>query len=157
MNTLILYATKHGAAREIARRIAEAMGGAALHDLKQGELPSLSGFDCVVIGSSLYAGMVRREAKAYLAQNADALREKRLGLFLCGMDASREKEGFEANFSPDILRAATATAFLGGIFDPKKAGVMGRLIMKAAAGQNGYTNTIDDEKIKRFAQAMRAP
>ena len=32
MKTLILYATKYGAAREIAKRIAEKMGGAALHD-----------------------------------------------------------------------------------------------------------------------------
>jgi len=156
MNTLILYASKHGAAREIARRIAESMNGAALHDLKQAGLPPLARFDCVIIGSSLYAGMIRKEAKEYLTQNADALGEKRLGLFLCGMDGGREKEYFEGNFSPDILASAKSAAFLGGIFDPKKAGAAGRLIMKAAAGQSGYADTIDDGKIKGFAEVMGA-
>ena len=156
MSALILYATKHGAAREIAQRIADNMDGAALHDLKQGSLPLLAQFGCVIVGSSLYAGMIRKEAKEYLSQNADALREKRLGLFLCGMDASREKEVFEANIPPEVLQAAKATAFLGGIFDPKKAGAVGRLIMKAAAGQSGYSDTIDEDKIKRFAEVMGA-
>lgn len=156
MNTLILYATKHGAARGIAQRIADDMGGAVLHDLKQAGPPALAQFDCVIVGSSLYAGMIRKEAKEYLSQNADALREKRLGLFLCGMDASREKEYFEANVPPALVQQAMAAAFLGGIFDPKKAGAMGRLVMKAVAKQSGYADTIDGGKIKRFAKEMGA-
>ena len=154
MKTLILYASKHGATAEIARRIAGIVTGAAIHDLGQGNAPDLGGFDCVIIGSSIYAGMIRKQAKAYLAQNAEILGEKRLGLFLCGMDGVREKEYFEANFPPALKEHAKATAFLGGIFDPKKAGAAGRLIMKAAAGQSGYADTIDDEKIKRFAEEM---
>jgi len=153
---LILYATKHGAAREIAQRIADNMRGAALHDLKQGGPPPLEQFDCVIIGSSLYAGMIRKEAKEYLSQNAETLRGKRLGLFLCGMDGSREKECFEANFPPALVEQAKEAAFLGGVFDPKKTGVVGRLVMKAAAGQSGYADTIDDEKIRRFAEVMGA-
>lgn len=156
MKTLILYATKHGAAAEAARRIAQRVDGAVVCDLKQGSVPSLTGFDCVVIGSSLYAGMIRKEAKTFLAQNAAALCEKKLGLFLCGIDASKEKEYFSANFPPDVLSAAKAASFLGGIFDPKKAGVMDRLIMKAVAKQSAYTNTIDEGKIAKFAEAMRS-
>ena len=35
MKTLILYASKYGAAQEIARRIANRMGNADTYDLKQ--------------------------------------------------------------------------------------------------------------------------
>ena len=35
MKTIILYATKYGAAAEIARRIAAHIDGAIVHDLKQ--------------------------------------------------------------------------------------------------------------------------
>ena len=156
MKTLILYATKHGAAREVAQRIAKLIDGAVLHDLKQGGVPSLAEYDCIILGGSVYAGMLRKEAKTFLTQNADALRGKRLGLFLCGMDASGEQAFFKANVPADILQAAKATGFMGGIFNPKKAGVMGRLIMKAVAKQSEYIDTIDDSKIKQFAEVMRA-
>ena len=156
MNTLILYATKHGAAREVARRIANKMDGAVTRDLKQADVPDLAGFGRVIIGSSLYAGSIRKEAKAFLSQNANSLSGKRLGLFLCGMDASREKAYFDGNFPPDVLRAAKAASFLGGIYDPTKAGLFERFIMKIAAKQSEYADCIDDKKIEQFAEALSA-
>lgn len=160
MNMLILYATKHGAAHETAQRIASRINSATchatLHDLKQSGIPSLAGFDCVIIGSSVYTGTIHKEAKAFLSHNADALLGKRLGLFLCGMEAGGEQEYFKSNFSPDILQAARAAVFMGGIFDPAKTGAIGRFIMKAVTKQSGYTDTIDDVKIAQFAQAMIA-
>ena len=155
MRTLILYATKYGATREIAARIAEQVSGAVLHDLKQGNMPALEDFGCVVIGSSLYAGSIRKEAKVFLAQHADQLRGKKIGLFLSGMAQSDEKKYFADNFPADMLQRATGASFLGGIFDPQKAGAVARLIMKAVTKQSGYVSTIDDEKIKQFAALMK--
>jgi len=155
MKTLILYATKHGAAREAAERIAKRIPGAVLHDLKQSGIPSLVDFDCVIFGSSIYVGSIRKEAKTFLARNADALKEKKLGLFLCGLQPEEEKQFFASNFSPDLLTAAKATAFLGGIFDPKKTGFMGRLVIKAVAKLTEYSDKIDNDKIERFVEGMK--
>ena len=155
MKTLILYATKHGAARQIAQRIAGMMQDAELCDLKQAGIPSLESYDSVIIGSSLYAGMIRKETKAFLRLNGDKLLGKRLGLFVSGLDGSGEKRYFETNFPQDILQAAVEKRFLGGIFDPKKAGVMGRLIMRMVTKQAVYTDTISDDAVKRFAAAFQ--
>ena len=154
MKTIILYATKHGAAAEAARRIAAKINGAVIYDLKEGA-PSLEGFDCVILGSGVYAGMIRGEAKAFLSQNADALLEKKLGLFLCGLDQGEGKTFFDANFSPMLLQKAKAASLLGGIFDPQKAGFFERLIIKIVTKKTVYTNTIDDNKIEQFAKTMR--
>ena len=156
MKTLILYATKHGAARITAERIAQKIPGAVCHDLKQANIPTLADFDCVIFGSSINVGSIRKEAKAFLAQNADCLKEKKLGLFLCGLQENEEKQFFASNFPPDILTAAKATAFLGGIFDPKKAGFMERVIIKAVAKLPEYADRIDNAKIERFAEIMRS-
>jgi len=156
MNTLVLYATKHGAAREIAKRIAGKMNGATLHDLKQGNIPSLAGFDSVIIGSSLYAGSIRKEAKEFLSQNEAVLQSKKLGLFLSGIGEDKDNQLFGSVFSPEILKAAKATGHMGGIFDPKKAGVMERFIMKVVTKQSRYVNTIDDNKIAQFAEVMKS-
>lgn len=156
MKTLILFATKNGATREIAQRIAKQMEGAVVHDLRNSEIPALGGFDCVIIGSSVYAGMIRKEAKSFVGQNAAVLCGKRLGLFISGLDGSKEKEYLSANYPAEVLRAAKSACFLGGVFDPEKAGFMGRLVMKAVAKQTEYTDNIDDTKIKQFTEALKA-
>jgi len=122
MKTLILYATKYGAAAEIAKRIANKIDGAVIHDLKQSGILDLAGFDCIIIGSSVYAGMFRKEAKAFLSQNADVLRQKKLGLFISGMSSGEEQKMFADNVPKDLLESAKATIMPGGIFDPKKPG-----------------------------------
>ena len=154
MKTLILYATKHGAAREIAKRIADRMDDATIHDLGQRNTPDISGFDCIVFGSSIYVGMIRKEAKAFLSQNEEIFNNKRFGLFLSGMDPSGGNDLFDANFPQNILQKAKATSFLGGIYDPKKAGFLERLIMNAATKQSKYLSTIDDGRIEEFIEAL---
>jgi len=157
MRTIILYATKYGAAGEIARRIADRIKGSVVCDLKRSSIPGLADFDCVIFGSSLYVGAIRKEAKAFLAQehNAAVLREKKLGLFLSGMEEGAEKKFFEANFPAEILQAAKAVRFLGGVFDPRKAGIVERFMVKIATKRSGYISTIDDGRIEQFVQAMK--
>ena len=155
MKTLILYATKYGATREIAERIAKEIGGAVIHDLKQGPRHDLADFDCVIIGSSLYAGSIRKEAKTFLAQHGGQLQGKTIGLFLSGASKGEAEKCFADNFPADLRQRARGTAFLGGIFDPQKAGGMERFIMKLVTKQAGYTDTIDDEKIRQFAALMK--
>jgi menaquinone-dependent protoporphyrinogen oxidase len=154
MKTIILYATKYGAAGEVAHRIAKGIKDAAVYDIKQGGIPDLAAFDNIIIGSSIYAGMMRKEAKVFMSQNAGVLREKKLGLFISGLGGSEEEVNFEKIFPNDIFKAAKAVSFLGGIFDPKKANIMERLIIKIVTKQSGYVNNIDDSKIERFIEVM---
>ena len=156
MKTLILYATKHGATREAAQRIAKRIPGAAIYDLKQSVIPSLADFDSVIFGSSIYVGSIRKEAKAFLVKNSEILKKKKLGIFLCGLQAEEEKRVFASNFSPDILAAAKATSFLGGIFDPKKAGFLERLTIKGVAKLTDYADKIDNVQIERFTDEMKS-
>ena len=153
--TLILYATKHGATADIASRIAQLIDDSVIHELNQDQIPSLDGFDCVIIGSSVFAGMIRKEAKSFIKQNADILCTKNLGLFLSAMDMSGEKKFFEENIPEEIRQSAIAASVLGAVFDPKKAGFFERLIMRTVTKQSGYINTIDDEKIRQFAETIK--
>jgi len=154
MKTLILYATKNGATREIATRISQHISGATLHDLKQPNIPALATFDCVIVGSAIYAGAMRKEAKSFLAQHTNDLRGKPLGLFVSGMVQGDETRCFKDNVSASLLQSAKATRFLGGIFDPQTSGAVARLLMKAVTKQSGYVNTICDEQIKQFVAQM---
>jgi len=155
MKTLILYATKHGATADIARRIAQLIDDSVVHELNQEEIPSIDEFGCVIIGSPVYAGMIRKEAKSFLKHNADILCAKNLGLFLSAMDMSGEKKFFEENIPENILQSAITSSVLGAVFDPEKAGIFERLIMKLVTKRSGYVSTIDDEKIRQFAESIK--
>ncbi len=154
MKTLVLYATKYGAAKEIAESIAEKTNGIA-YDVKQGGIPSLSDFDCVIAGSSIYAGMIHRGMKDFIAQNAAALKEKRLGLFIVGLDGKSEKEYFgSSNFPEDVVKAAKAARLLGGVFDPGKANFLEKLVMRLILKQAGRVDKTDSGKIDDFVEEI---
>jgi len=154
MKTLILYATKYGAAREIAQKIAGIIDGSEIRDLKEGGIPPLSEYDCVIVGSSIYVGKIRKEARTFIAENSDALCGKRLGLYISGFEPQSAEACFKSNFPEKLLSHATVTAFLGGILDPKKAGGFDLFLLRAAKVSAGYMNTISDVEIKRFAEAL---
>ncbi|MCL2800810.1 MAG: flavodoxin domain-containing protein [Treponema sp.] len=154
MKTIILYATKYGAAEETAGRIAEKINGAAAFNLKKGSIPSLADFECVIVGSGVYAGNILKEAKTFLAQNEKILSEKKLGLFLCGMGTEGETY-FNSNFPASLLESAKAKSLLGGIFDPKKANAFERFIIKIVTKSSAYINTISERRIEQFAKAMQ--
>ncbi|MCL2411869.1 MAG: flavodoxin domain-containing protein [Treponema sp.] len=156
MRTIIFYATKNGAAAEVAARIASKIEGAVLHNLKQSPFPSFEDFDCVIIGSSVYAGMILKETKRFLSQNAGKLRQRKLGLFICGMSTKEDNTTYNNNFSQDILQTAKAKSHLGGIFDPKKAGTFERFIIKLVTKKSEYVNTIDDSKIEEFVKEIKS-
>lgn len=156
MKTLILYATKNGATAEVARRLAEQCGDADVHDLKQPGDPALTGYDRVIVGSPLYAGMIRKEAKEYLVAHASEIESITHGFFLCGLDARGETDNFALNFSEPLVRTARVTALLGGVFDPKKSGFADKLIIKAIMKLNAYTDKIDNAAIAQFAEEMSA-
>ena len=154
MKTIILYASHHGATREIAQRIANNLDDCTIHDLKQNSKPSLDDVDCVIIGSPVYAGIIHRNVRRFLARNKDRLLEVKLALFLSGMQPSQQKEYFSSHFSPELLHHAVAASFLGGIYDPQNVGKVNRFIMKVVARMDEYDNTINDVKIKRFIEMI---
>ena len=154
MKAIIFYATKHGAAEEIAKRIAGQIENAVMFDLKQEDLPSINDYDLVIIGSSVYAGSFRKEAKEFLVKNADELGEKKLALFASGMSESESSEMFKINVPEKVLQNAVIASVLGGIFDPKKSNFFERLIMKIVTKQSGYYSNITDEKINEFVKTI---
>lgn len=158
MKTIILYATKYGASREIARRIAEKLPDSTVCDLKKDSIPTLTQYDCVILGGSVYAGMLRKEVKEFAKLNEAELTGKMLGLFISGMGTEQERidAGFNLNFPEALLCGAKTKAFLGGIFDPGKAGWFDRFLFKAVAKQSAYSDIISNDKITEFVESMKA-
>lgn len=154
MSTAIVYASKHGTTAEIARRIATQTGGdTTLFDLADGS-PDLSAFSTVVLGTAIYMGQPRSTMKAFCG--TAKLSDKRLGLFVCGMepDPSKQTEELVNAFPADLRKQAMTHAFLPGRFLHSAMNMAERFITKRVAKTNQDVDAIDDDAITRFAMSL---
>jgi menaquinone-dependent protoporphyrinogen oxidase len=85
-NVLVAYGSKHGATAEIAKVIANELRRVG-HTVTCGpaeDVADLAPYDAVVLGSAVYMGRWRREARHLLRQMSKQLGERPLWLFSSG-------------------------------------------------------------------------
>ena len=88
MNTkvLVTYASKYGATREIAEKIGQVIAEAGLETdvLPLKKVTSLNPYDVVVLGSALYIGRWRKEARKFIRRYEQKLAARDVRIFLSG-------------------------------------------------------------------------
>jgi menaquinone-dependent protoporphyrinogen oxidase len=149
MRVLVAYASRHGATRGIAERIAETLRGEGLdtHLRPAGTVRDVAGYDAFVIGSAAYMFHWLKDAAELVRRNERALAEKPVWLFSSGpigdepLDAAGRDQKVAA--IPKELPALAAAVrardhhVFFGAFDPSRPpiGLAERLaaIMPAAA------------------------
>jgi menaquinone-dependent protoporphyrinogen oxidase len=154
MRTLVAFATNHGCTARAAARLAPRLGGeVVVVDLRDNDKPDLARFDAVVVGGSIHAGQVQRTVRRFCAANTAALRERRLGLFLCCMyEGEAAQRQLEAAFPSGLRAHASAAGLFGGAFDFEKMSLIERAIVKKVAGVCESVTRIDEAAIDRFAE-----
>ena len=164
MNTLVAYATKYGCTEKCARILSEKLtGNVDLYDLKASKSINLSKYDKVIVGGSIYAGKVRKEVSDFCSINLNILKEKSLGLFICGMLEDQAEVELNNSFPDELLTKAFAKEFFGGEFHFKKMRLSEKFIVKmvSKADKNRPAldagkdiSTISEQIITRFANSM---
>jgi menaquinone-dependent protoporphyrinogen oxidase len=86
MHVLVAYASRHGATRGIAERIAQTLraGGVTAEAPPAGSVKSLAGYDAFVIGSAAYMFHWEKAAAALVRRNRAVLAGKPVWLFSSG-------------------------------------------------------------------------
>jgi menaquinone-dependent protoporphyrinogen oxidase len=83
---LVAYASKHGAAAEIAEKIGEVLreAGLATDVLAADRVGDVTPYEAVVLGSAVYVGRWQKQAANLLKANEEALTERAVWLFSSG-------------------------------------------------------------------------
>ena len=86
MSVLVVYASKHGATRGIAGRIAAGLrtAGCQAEVRPVKDAGDLAGYDAFVIGSAAYESHWRKEATEFVRRNAKVLAARPVWLFSSG-------------------------------------------------------------------------
>lgn len=131
MNTLIIYATKHGSAKKCAEILSGKLNGKVdLCNIKEGVVPELAQYEKIVIGGAIYAGTVQRELSEFCTKNQETLREKKLGFYICCMNAKEAEKQLNNVFPAELLKSASAKKSFGGEFKFKEMNFFEKLITK---------------------------
>jgi len=170
VKTLIIYGTKHGTAGECAQMIAAKLNGEVdVCSIKDGVVPEISKYDRVIIGGPIYAGSMHREVREFCAKNLEALKGKRIGLFICCMNKSAEETQLNNAFPEELLEACRVKDSFGGQFKFSEMSFIERGITKmvtkflakedknlASVDFKKDLNIISLDKIDRFAELMNS-
>ena len=156
MKTLIAYATKHGAAEGIGKRLSEKLNSEVdLINLKEIRNIGLAEYDKVIIGSSVYMGKIRKEASRFCNENSSKLKEKKTGIYICCMREGKEAEQeLKDNFPDGLIDSAVALSVFGGEFNFDKMNFMEKMIVKKVAGIEETQSNISEESIDNFADLI---
>lgn len=156
MKTIIAYASKYGCTKNCAEKLAAKLQGECeLFDLKENKAPDLSAFDKVIIGSSIYAGNARKEAKEFCTGNLTTLKNKKLGFFICGSQTGAAlTQELDAAYPAELMEKAIVKECFGGEFHFGKMNFAEKTIVKLIAKTTKDTSTISEQKIDAFAQQM---
>jgi len=137
---LVAYATKHGATRGIADRIAEELREAGL-DASVAEVREVAGlesFDAVVLGSAVYAGRWRGEAVRFVKRHRAELASRPLWLFSNGpLDTETVPATLEMTKPVARITAGLAPVdheTFGGALLPGTPGFIEGLMLRSRAG-----------------------
>ena len=153
MSTLIVYMTRHGCAGKTAELLeGKIKDEVTIINLKKNSKADLSKFDAIIIGGSIHAGQIQKGIKKFCQKNLDMLLKKRLGLYLCCMEAGdTAQKQFDEAYPGELRNHAAAAGLFGGEFDFNKMNFFERAIVKRVANISENVSKLNEAAIHQFA------
>ncbi len=158
MNTLVVYASKYGCTEKCAKMVAKALkDNVDLISLKNVKDIEVSKYDRIIIGGSIYIGKIQKEVTEFCSRHLDILKNKSIGLFICGMQDNDAIEAeINTNFPRELLEIAKAKEHLGGEFIFDKMNFFEKTIVKKISKVTSNKSNISEDNIHKFAKAMNS-
>lgn len=154
MKILIAYGTKYGCTEKRAKSLAQKLSGQVrLCNLKKEKDIDIVPFDTVIVGSSIYAGQIRKEVKSFCEKYKQQLLTKKLGLFVCQMEVAKSLSTIENAFNRQLVSHAAVKGGFGGEFDFSKMNFFEKAIIKAMSKSRSLIVPVGD--IEGYAKKIQ--
>jgi len=155
MKTIIVYGTKYGTAEKCSEQLkAKLQGEVTLVNIKKESLLDITAYDNIIIGGSIYMGQIRKEVKKFCIENLNVLKDKKVGLFICGLSDEDVITPLKNSFPEVLLTNAIAKEHFGGEVIFKKMNFIERFIMKKIAKTDKDVSKLSEGNINKFAELV---
>ena len=158
-NTLIVFASNHGAVEKCARELFRLMDGKVdICNLNHREyVPDLSKYDSIIIGGSIHSGEIQEVIAEFCEYHLSVLTSKHLGLFIsCLYSGDKALRQLDEAFPPELNLHASARDYFGGEVDADKLSFWERFITNQMIENEDLVVKLSKERILRFAETMKA-
>lgn len=153
MRTLIVYSTKHGTAARCAGLLKEKIPG-ALEPVNAKEAPAPEDCDAVILGASVYAGGIQSEMTQYCRNHLDALKAKKLGLFMCSGDHGEKAREYLKLFGEELYAHAEVKELFGHEIHWETMNLIEKLAVRLLMKTRGSSSHLEQDAIDSFAKRM---
>ncbi|MDR1563023.1 MAG: flavodoxin domain-containing protein [Dysgonamonadaceae bacterium] len=154
MKTAIIYTSKHGTTAKVVQMIAERLTGnqVSIIDLKKEKCPDVNSFDGIILGTSIYASASSKTMQRFCKENIEALKQKRLALFVCGMepDSAKQQQELANAYPQELYEYAVSKCFAGGEFLFEKMNFFERTVIKRIAKTDRSVSAIKSDEIDKL-------
>ena len=156
MKSLILYSTTHGATKNCAELLAKKLDfETTIINVKENNQIELDSFDIILLGSSVYAGMIQGDMKKFCKNNQEKLAKKKHAIFLCCMYGNEKTDQIDLNFG-DLSKDIIAKGYFGAQLNFKKLSFFEGFLTRVVAKTSNDVNTISTEAISKFANDINS-
>jgi len=157
MNTLIVYASKHGATERAAKKLSEKLSGNVdCFNLKKNIPESLDGYERVVLGTSVYAGKLHKEFVDFIEINEHKLKEKEYAFFVCCGFEEKAEAYLRENISDEFVDKALFVRYFGQEIVWKNMKFYERAALKMVAKVKDDIHDIRERDIEEAADVLNA-
>ena len=156
MNTLVLFSSKYGTTEKCVRQLAtEIKGVVDIVNIKTDSIKPLDSYDNILIGGSIYVGTLNKDIKKQIEENAELLKSKNIGLFLCCQDKQKALAEFMTlNFPAWIIEKSFVRAHLGHEIKLEAMNFFERNLLKHVMKVKESYSQIDNEAISSLAKEI---
>ena len=156
---MIVYGSTYGYAKECVRQLTGKLEGEVVAvNAMTGAIPSIKGFDQMIIGGSIYMGQIQKKVKEFCTVNASELGGKKLGLFLCCGLPENFEQSMKNSFPEKLLEKAAVKENFGGELRVGKMKflhkMMTNMMLKASEKEGKQPPKAAPENILKLAEAM---
>lgn len=157
MSTLILFTSTHGTTEKAVKLLQQKLTDKTdIVQLKKNPGPDPSGYNTIILGTSIHAGRSSGKMQTWFNANKQVLLQKKLGLFLCCMyEGDVALKQFNENYPDDLRNHSAANGLFGGEFLMEKMNFFEKLIVKKVAKITESVSKLDPKAIEEFAEKMK--
>ena len=131
MRTLIIYSSKYGAAKEVAEKIKRGIkADCDLMSIQQEKEMDLGKYDRVLLGTSVYAGQIGKELKAFCESHKEELLQKKVGAFFVCLMKGQVERYLKDNYGEELANHFYTAEECGGAFNVPKMNFAERMITR---------------------------
>ena len=159
MKTAIIYASKTGTSRKIAKALIDKIKGDVITiPIAKAKSACLLKYDFIIIAGSIHYGRIQSEIKSFVNKNSKTIQGINYGLYITCINDDKKEEYLNKSFGEETVRNALVAESFGAELNLNKGDLITKRIinanLKRFKKENKQPPSIKWERVDEYANLI---